>query len=279
MTREYILSRNNIKILGEGTQPIIFAHGFGCDQNMWRFVSPAFEKNYKVILFDFTGSGKSDIKSYDPSKYSDLYGYAEDVLDICEALELEDVIFAGHSVGATIGILASIRKPDYFKDLILIGASPCYINDLPDYIGGFVREDILDLLNIMDQNFVKWAGHFAPVIMGNGDRPHLSTELRDSFCSTEPDIARRFAEATFLSDYRNELVNVTIPSLILQCAEDVIAPLEVGAYMYNNIHGSVLRLMDATGHCPHVSHPDETIFQITEYLETRGQEASYHEQT
>ncbi|GIP52516.1 MULTISPECIES: alpha/beta fold hydrolase [Paenibacillus] len=265
-----IMTRNQVKIKGNGEQPLIFGHGFGCDQNMWRYVSPAFEENFRVILFDFTGAGNSDITAYDPVKYSDLYGYAEDTLEICEALDLKNPIYVGHSVGATIGMLASIRKPEYFKDLILIGASPCYINDLPDYVGGFEREDIEELLGIMDQNFVQWAEVFAPIIMANGERPHLSGELKDSFCSMEPEIARQFARATFLSNHRNELPSVSAPSLILQCSEDAIAPLEVGAYMHDKIQDSVLKIMDATGHCPHMSHPEETISLISEYLELKG---------
>ncbi|WP_435923448.1 alpha/beta fold hydrolase [Paenibacillus sp. DYY-L-2] len=270
MAKDDILARNHVKVTGEGEQALIFGHGFGCDQNMWRFVAPVFEKNFKVILFDFTGSGKSDLNAYDPVKYSDLYGYAEDTLEICEALDLKDAIYVGHSVGATIGILASIRKPEYFKDLILVGASPCYINDLPDYVGGFEREDIEGLLNIMDQNFVQWAEYLAPVIMANRERPHLSEELKESFCTTDPEIARQFAKATFLSDYRSELSMVSVPSLILQCSEDAIAPLEVGAYIHNKIEGSVLQIMEATGHCPHLSHPEETISLISEYLKSKG---------
>ncbi|WP_405152431.1 alpha/beta fold hydrolase [Paenibacillus sp. FSL K6-0108] len=269
-----IIVRNNIKIKGKGNQPIIFAHGFGCDQNMWRFVSPAFEEKFKVILFDFTGSGNSDILSYDPQRYGSLDGYAQDVIDICEALDLESAIFVGHSVGATIGILAATRKPKFFKNLILIGASPCYINDFPDYIGGLEKEDITELLELMDQNFAKWSNVFAPVIMGNNDRPHLTKELEISFCAMNADVARIYAKATFLSDYRWLLPEVSVPSLILQCAEDYIAPLEVGAYLYKNIPGSELKLMDATGHCPHVSHPEETIFLISEYLEHHAQEVA-----
>ncbi|MBT2290989.1 alpha/beta hydrolase [Paenibacillus albidus] len=266
MNKEHILTRNHVKVTGKGTQHIIFAHGFGCDQNMWRYVSPAFEDNYKVVLFDFVGSGKSDLRAYDPDRYSDLHGYAQDVLDICEALDIQDAIFVGHSVGAMIGILASIRNAVHFDQLILIGPSPCYINDLPDYIGGFEQEDMVALFELMDLNYQGWANYLAPVVMGNPERPGLARELEENFCATDPKIARRFAKATFLSDYRDVLPNVTLPSLILLCAEDMIAPLEVGAYVHHKIPGSRLQLMDATGHCPHVSHPEETILLITEHL-------------
>jgi len=266
MDSQQILIRNNVKVTGYGTKALIFAHGFGCDQNMWRFVAPAFEEKYKVVLFDFVGSGKSDIQAYDPNRYHDLNGYAQDILDICSALELKDAILVGHSVGATIGLLASIQRPEYFERLVLIGPSACYMNDLPDYIGGFEREDLVALLDMMDQNYQGWASYLAPVIMGNADRPELSEELELSFCATDPKAARLFAEATFLSDYRQELGKVTVPSLILQCSDDVIAPMEAGAFVHQQIKGSEFRLMDATGHCPHLSHPEETIQLINEYL-------------
>ncbi len=278
MDSQQILIRNNVKVTGYGTKALIFAHGFGCDQNMWRFVSPAFEEEYKVVLFDFVGSGKSDIQAYDPCRYHDLNGYAQDILDICSALELKDAILVGHSVGATIGMLASIQKPEYFERLVLIGPSACYLNDLPDYIGGFEREDLVALLDMMDQNYQGWASYLAPVIMGNTDRPELSEELELSFCATDPKVARRFAEATFLSDYRQELGKVVVPSLILQCSDDMIAPMEAGAYVHQQINGSEFRLMDATGHCPHLSHPDETIRLISEYFTTveSTQESELH---
>ncbi len=245
---------------------MIFAHGFGCDQNMWRFITPAFEEDYKIVLFDYVGSGKSDLQAYDARRYGDLDGYAQDVLDISAELELTNVIYVGHSVSSVVGILAHIMKPDLFERLILIGPSPCYINDPPDYVGGFERTDIASLLEVMEKNYMGWANYLAPVVMKNQEQPELTRELEASFCSTDPEIARRFAETTFLSDNRSDLPKVKIPSLIMQCSEDSIAPLEVGDYLQRTLPQSTLRVMKATGHCPHMSHPDETIQIIKEYL-------------
>ncbi|MFN2598907.1 MAG: alpha/beta fold hydrolase [Pyrinomonadaceae bacterium] len=261
-----ILARNNVRVFGKGTQPMMFAHGFGCDQNMWRFVTPAFEEDYQLILFDYVGSGKSDLRAYSAERYGNLDGYAQDVLDICAALELTDVIFVGHSVSGVIGMLASIRDPERFERLILVGPSPCYINDPPAYVGGFERADIAGLLDVMEKNYIGWANFLAPVIMKNQERPELTRELEESFCSTDPKIARRFAEATFFSDNRGDLPKVTIPSLIMQCSEDAIAPLEVGDYLHRHLPRNTLRVMEATGHCPHMSHPEETTRIIKEYL-------------
>jgi sigma-B regulation protein RsbQ len=261
-----ILARNNVKVSGQGTQPMLFAHGFGCDQNMWRFVTPAFEDDYRIILFDYVGSGKSDLQAYSPERYGDLDGYTQDVLDICAALDLKNIIFVGHSVSGVVGMLASIREPERFERLILVGPSPRYINEPPDYVGGFERADIVGLLDVMEKNYIGWANFLAPVVMKNPERPELTQELEESFCSTDPKIARRFAEATFFSDNRGDLAKVTIPSLIMQCSEDAIAPSEVGEYLRRHLPLSTLRVMRATGHCPHMSHPEETIQIIKEYL-------------
>lgn len=260
-----VIERNNVKISGKGSQPILFAHGFGCDQHMWRFITPAFDDDYKIILFDYVGAGKSDLSSYNREKYASLQGYAQDVLDICEELRLKDVIFVGHSVSSMIGLLAAIERPEYFKHLIMVGPSPCYIND-DGYTGGFKRTDIEGLLNTMEKNYIGWANFLAPNIMGNADRPELSAELTESFCSTDPVIARQFAEATFFSDNRKDLEKLTVPSLILQCSEDIIAPLEVGTYVAKNLPKSTMFVMKATGHCPHMSEPEETIDLIKKYL-------------
>lgn len=262
-----VLSRNHVKEFGRGTQPMLFAHGFGCDQNMWRFITPAFEDDYRIVLFDYVGSGKSDLSAYDVERYSTLDGYARDVLEICEALDLSDVIFVGHSVSSMIGALASLEQPERFARLIMLGPSPCYIND-GDYVGGFEKADIAGLLDTMERNFLGWAQFLAPVVMKNNERPELGRELEESFCSTDPEIARRFAEATFFGDNRCDLPRVEVPSLILQCSDDAIAPNPVGDYLHQHLRGSTLRVMKATGHCPHMSHPEETIQLMREYLES-----------
>jgi len=265
---EQVTARNNVRVSGSGTQPMLFAHGFGCDQNMWRYVAPAFEADHKVILFDYVGSGKSDLESYDGERYSSLEGYAEDVLDICHALDLRHVIFVGHSVSGMIGVLAANREPDLFDRLVLIGPSARYVNDLPDYQGGFEQADLEGLLQMMDSNYIGWANFLAPVIMKNEARPELAEELEASFCSTDPIIARRFAEATFFADNRADAANVTVPSLIVQCADDSIAPQSVGEHLRETMKGSTYRLLDVTGHCPQLSHPAQTIEAIREYLST-----------
>jgi sigma-B regulation protein RsbQ len=260
-----ILSRNNVKVSGRGTQPMLFAHGFGCDQNMWRYVAPAFEDDYRVVLFDYVGAGKSDLGAWDAGRYSTLGGYAQDVLDVVHALDLRDVIVVGHSVSSMVAVLAANREPERFDRLVLVGPSPRYVND-PPYVGGFEPADIEGLLEMMDRNFIGWASFLAPAIMKNPDRPELGAELTESFCSTDPVMARRFAEATFLADNRADLAHVRVPSLILQCSDDMVAPLEVGEYLHRELPGSTLKVMSATGHCPHMSHPEETIRLMKEYL-------------
>lgn len=263
--KQDVLKRNNVKISGDGMQPMLFAHGFGCDQNMWRFVAPQFEDEYRIILFDYVGSGQSDLSAYDERKYSRLEGYAEDVLDIVRELDLRDIIFVGHSVSSMIGVLAANEEPDRFDRLIMIGPSPRYIND-GTYIGGFEKKDIEGLLEMMDKNFIGWANFLAPAIMKNPDRPELGEELTNSFCSTDPVIARRFAQATFYADNREDLRRMTVPSLVLQCSDDMVAPQQVGEYVQGQLPNSEIRLMKATGHCPHMSHPGETVALIKEYL-------------
>jgi sigma-B regulation protein RsbQ len=266
MTRD-VLARNNVKVFGSGRQPMMFAHGFGCDQNMWRYVTPAFENDYQIVLFDYVGSGKSDLRAYDPERYSRLEGYAEDILEIVHALDLNDIVLVGHSVSSMVGVLAANREPERFAHLIMVGPSPRYVNDGSDYMGGFERRDIEGLLEMMDRNYIGWANFLAPAIMKNPDQPELGQELTESFCSTDPVIARRFAEATFFADNRADLPDLRVPSLILQCSDDMIAPTQVGEYVHQNTPGSTLRTLRATGHCPHMSDPEETIEAIKEYLE------------
>ncbi|MEV1202193.1 alpha/beta fold hydrolase [Microbispora rosea] len=258
--------RNNVRVTGRADgRPMVFAHGFGCDQNMWRLVAPAFEDDYRVVLFDYVGSGDSDLSAYSPERYSSLQGYAQDVLDICAELDLTDAVFVGHSVSAMIGALAAIREPARFGALVMVGPSPRYIDD-EDYVGGFSATDIEELLESLDSNYLGWSSAMAPVIMGNPERPELGAELTNSFCRTDPDIAKRFATVTFMSDNRADLSRVPARCLILQCSEDVIAPVEVGTYVHKNIPGSELVLMRATGHCPNLSAPEETISAIKAFL-------------
>lgn len=261
-----VAKRNNVNIFGSGNQPIIFAHGFGCDQNMWRFVYPAFEDRYKIVLFDYVGSGKSDLGAYNPERYNNLNGYAQDILDIIDEFKLNNVILVGHSVSSMVALLAAVKRPEVFDKIVFVGPSARYIND-EDYVGGFERKDIEELLETMDKNYIGWANFLGPAIMKNPERPELGAELTESFCSTDPVIARRFAEVTFFSDNRKDLGKLKVPSLIMQCSDDLIAPLAVGDYLHKNIPGSSLRVLRATGHCPHMSAPEETITVIKEYLD------------
>ncbi|WP_375766514.1 alpha/beta hydrolase [Archangium gephyra] len=260
-----VLARNNVKVMGKDAQPLLFAHGFGCDQNMWRFVTPAFASDYRTVLFDHVGAGGSELSAYDRTKYGTLQGYADDVLEICRELHLEQVIFVGHSVSAMIGVLAAIQEPERFAKLVLVGPSPCYIDD-GEYAGGFSRMDIEQMLESLDDNYLGWSSTMAPVIMGNPDHPELGAELTNSFCRTHPEIAKHFARVTFLSDNRSDLPKARTPSLVLQCSNDPIAGQAVGEYVHRHLAGSELVLMEATGHCPNLSAPAETIAAMKAFL-------------
>ena len=260
------LLRNHVTVNGSPDAPaMLFAHGFGCDQNMWRFVAPAFEDQYRTILFDHVGAGKSDLTTYSREKYDDLEGYADDIVEMGEELGLSDAVFVGHSVSGMIGIMAARKAPGMFRSLVLVAPSPCYINQ-EGYYGGFTRDEIEELLNSLDSNHLGWSMTMAPVIMGNSDDPQLAEELEQSFCRTDPEIARHFARTTFLSDCREILGTTAIPSLILQCSDDVIAPLSIGDYMHLKMPDSKLVVMKATGHCPNLSAPEETIAAIRSFL-------------
>jgi sigma-B regulation protein RsbQ len=263
-----VIRRNNVRVFGTGTQPMVFVHGFGCDQNMWRFLTPAFEQDYKIVLFDYVGAGKSDLSAYNPDRYSNLNGYAQDILEVCDALQLRNAVLVGHSVSSITCLIAAVKRPELFHSVIFVSPSPRYINDPPEYIGGFERKDIEELLATMDKNYIGWANFLAPMIMKNPDKPELTNELTGSFCSTDPKVARNFAQATFFSDNRADLPKLKVPSLILQCSEDLIAPVSVGQYMREHTPNSTLKLMKATGHCPHMSAPEETIQLMKEYLQT-----------
>jgi sigma-B regulation protein RsbQ len=261
--------RNNVVVTGREDGPtVLLAHGFGCDQNLWRLVVPTLAQRFRVVLFDYVGAGKSDTAAWSRQRYSTLDGYAADVLEICAELDLRDVVLVGHSVSAMIAVLAANREPDRFAKLVLLTPSPCYLND-GDYRGGFSRADIDELLDSLDANYLGWSAAMAPVIMGNPERPELGDELKDSFCRTDPVIARVFAQTTFLSDNRADLAKVGLPTAILECAQDAIAPPEVGRFVHEQIDGSVLVTLDATGHCPQLSAPEATAAAIAAFAGAR----------
>lgn len=261
-----IRRRNSVSVIGREDGPVlVLAHGFGCDQNLWRLVAPVLAEDFRVVLFDYVGSGQSDLTAWSAERYASLDGYAEDVLDICRELDLRDAVFVGHSVSAMVGVVAAAREPERFGKLVLLTPSPCYIDD-DGYRGGFSKEDIDELLESLDANYLGWSGAMAPVIMGNPDRPELGEELTNAFCRTDPAIARVFARTTFLSDSRDDLAGVAVPTLVVECAEDMIAPREVGAYVHAAIPGSRLVTLDATGHCPQLSAPEATVEAIVDFL-------------
>jgi sigma-B regulation protein RsbQ len=257
--------RNNLKVTGNGPVTMVMAHGFGCDQSMWRFLAPNYVDRFRVITFDLVGSGGSDLSAYDRSKYASLHGYADDVLEILEQYADGPVIFVGHSVSSMIGMLAAIKQPERFAAQVMVGPSPCYINDA-DYVGGFSRDDIDELLDTMDSNYLGWSSTLAPAIMGAPDRPMLGEELTNSFCRTDPDIAKHFARVTFLSDHRADLPKCSTPTLILQCSDDMVAPVSVGEYMQRTLPASTLRIIENVGHCPHMSAPTASSQAIDEFL-------------
>lgn len=269
MDAQHVLARNNVKVSGGGDATLLFAHGMGCDQSMWRFVAPAFEERYRVVQFDYVGAGQSERGAYCSTRYASLDGYAQDILDICDALALRDVCLIGHAVSGMTGLLAAIREPQRFSRLVFVAASPRYIND-SGYTGGFDHSDIVALLDLLDHNFAGFASMLAATAMQNPERPDLCQDLEGRLCAYDPKMLRQLAEVTFFSDYREHLKQLTVPSLILQCADDLVAPLEVGDFMHRNLRNSTLARMQATGHCPHVSHPQETTRLISEYLISAG---------
>jgi sigma-B regulation protein RsbQ len=260
-----VLERNNVTLSGDGRTPMVFAHGYGCDQRMWRLVAPAFADSHRLVLFDHVGAGRSDRSAYDRAKYASLQGYARDLLELCDALDVRHGVFVGHSVGATIGLLAAIEEPERFDRLVLVGPSPRYVDD-GDYVGGFSRGDIDDLLELQDANYLGWSSTMAAAIAGNPERPELTEEVRDSFCRTDPEIARQFAAVTFLSDNRADLPKVAPRALVLQSRVDAIAPVAVGEYVHRHLPSSELVVLDAAGHSPHLSAPEETVAAIKAFL-------------
>jgi sigma-B regulation protein RsbQ len=260
-----IRKRHNIHVSGTGATTIFFAHGFGCDQTMWRILEPTYRERYRTVLFDLVGAGKSDLSAYDPDKYNSLLGYADDLVEIVQELGGERNIFVGHSVSAMIGVLADLRSPGIFAAHVMVGPSPCYIND-GDYLGGFDRQDIEGLLETLENNYLGWSSTMAPAIMGAPEHPELGEELTNSFCRTDPEIAKQFARVTFLSDHRRDLSQLRAPALILQCSDDLIAPVSVGEFMQRTLPMGRLKLIQNVGHCPHLSEPSASSMAIDEFL-------------
>ncbi|MET0636672.1 MAG: alpha/beta hydrolase [Chitinophagaceae bacterium] len=260
-----VLHRNNVTVRGNGSQTLIFAHGFGCSQYTWQEVASAFEKEYRVVLFDYVGAGQSDLTAYDSKKYSTLDGYAQDILDICEVLDLKDTVLIGHSVSCMIAVIAGIKKPEYFKSLVFVSPSPYFFTDA-SYDGGLNREDVDGLFTMMESNYLGWSSMMAPLIMGNPQRPELGDALAASFCSTDPKIAKEFAKVTFYSDNRSFLPLLKVKSLTLQCLDDMLAPPRIATYINEHTPGNTQVNLEATGHCPHLSAPVKTIAAIRDYL-------------
>ena len=267
--REMVIRRNNVTMTGDTGPVLLYAHGFGCNQNMWDRVTPAFAGEYQQVTFDYVGSGKSELAAFDPAKYASLHGYVQDVLDVCDALELKQgVTFVGHSVSCSVGILASIARPALFRNMVLLGPNPCFVNDLPDYAGGFERQDLEGLLELMDQNYIGWANYLAPIVSAQGAQGVVTVELSDSFCSTDPHVAKVFARTTFFSDNRADLACVRVPCLVLQHRNDTLAPLGVGDYVHRNLAGSTLQILDVQGHCAHMAEPALVVRAMRAFLDS-----------
>ncbi len=262
-----IVKKNNVNIVGSGEKTLLLAHGFGCDQKMWRFMLPALIPHYKIVLFDYVGSGNSDLANYDHARYSSLDGYSQDVLEICEALDLQDVVFVGHSVSNMIGLIASIQQPKFFSRLVMVCPSPCFLNFKPDYIGGFEKSDLDELFNLMDKNYIGWANYLAPLVIGANHSEKLIGELSGSFCSTDPIIAKAFANATFFSDYRHLLKEAKHPALIFQSSQDSLASTDIGEYMLKQLPNAQLKLIEAQGHCLHMTYPDIINQGLRDYID------------
>ncbi len=264
-----VLGRNNVHVSGTGDTALLFVHGFGCDQNMWRLLAPGFARRFTTVTLDLVGSGNSDLAAYDFTRYDTLRGYADDLVQVIDEVGRGPVVCVGHSVSAMIGMLAGIDAPDRFRSHIMIGPSPCYVND-GDYVGGFSRADIDGLLETMESNYLGWSSNMAPAIMGSAEQPELAVELTNSFCRTDPDIARHFARVTFLSDHRQDVPKLTAPTLVVQCHDDLIAPRTVGEFMARTLPDGTLRVIDNVGHCPHLSSPGACADAMNEFLASHG---------
>jgi len=260
-----VIFRNNVKVTGNGEKVLLFGHGFGCDQNTWRAIIPAFESDYKIVVFDYVGAGQSDLSAYEENKYGSLNGYAQDIVDICTTLDLKNVVFIGHSVSSMIGILALKLEPQRFEKIIFIGPSPCYLNK-PGYEGGMDAEDLEDLLDVMDSNYLGWSATLAPLIMGEQNSPEFAASLTASFCATDPSIARKFARVTFLSDNREDLKDLSIPSLTIQCQDDFLTSAAIAQYINETVPNNQVVLLKSSGHCPHLSDAISVINAIKNFI-------------
>jgi len=266
----HVLQRNRVRLIGDTGPVLLYAHGFGCNQRMWSRITPAFAHTHRQVLFDYVGSGQSDLAAFDAAKYTRLDGYAQDVLDVCDALNLQqDVTFVGHSVSGSIGLLAALQRPGLFSQHIMVGPSPCFLNHPPEYHGGFERQDLEDLLHLMDQNYMGWANHLGPLVSGMETDAPVTEEITDSFCSTDPVAARVFAQATFFADNRADLPRMPVPSLVLQHRHDVLVPLAVGEYMAQHMPRCTLQVLNVTGHSAHLSHPELVTTAMRAYLSGR----------
>ncbi|EGM76591.1 Putative hydrolase or acyltransferase of alpha/beta superfamily [Rheinheimera sp. A13L] len=263
-----VISRNNVKIIGSGQQVMLMAHGFGCNQLMWRFLTPELSSQYKIVLFDYVGSGASNLAAYSRQKYSDLEGYAQDIIDICIALDLQNVVVVGHSVSSIISLIAAQQIPERIHSLVMVCPSPCFLNDPPHYMGGFNREDLNELIDLMDKNYIGWAQYLAPLVTGTTEKNLVTAELTDSFCSTNPITAKNFAKATFFSDYRSLLPLNSHPVLLLQSETDALASLFIGDYMHKNTPKSCLQVVPAKGHCLHMTHPEKVARHIHDFMQS-----------
>ena len=262
-----VIRRNNVKIIGSGQKVMLMAHGFGCNQLMWRFLTPELISHYKIVLFDYVGSGGSNLAAYSRQKYSDLEGYAQDIIDICTVLDLDNVVLVGHSVSSIIGLIAAQQIPQRIHSLVMVCPSPCFLNDPPEYMGGFNKADLTELIDLMDKNYIGWAQYLAPLVAGNAEQDFVSAELAESFCSTNPISAKNFAKATFFSDYRALLPQNTHPVLLLQSQTDALAALCVGEYMHKQTPNSVLQVVEAKGHCLHMTHPQQVAAHIMQFMQ------------
>lgn len=261
------LLRHNVQIMGDGPRTLVLAHGFGCDQSIWRHVVPTLAAQHRLVLFDHVGHGESDPRAFDPVRHSTLNGYAQDIAQISEALDLHDAVLVGHSVSAMIGMLAISKAPGRFSQLVMLSPSPCFLNHPADgYVGGFERQDLEELLQLMDNNYTGWAAYLAPVVGGGAHQPEASAEMQVRFCALNPDVARTFARATFFTDLRAELPSFAAHTLIVQCAYDALAPVSVGNYMHRVMPNTQLHTLPAYGHCAQLSHPKETVALVETFI-------------